>query len=136
MTVFNSTKLERTLAVLLGIPLNGVDPGLVPLGTKSGSRKVFREAGVPLPEGFEDLRSGDDVVEALDELQERRPGLRRAVIKLDESFSGEGNAVFVSGKPGRRGDPRLPVARLVCGAADARGFLFGSSRRWAESSKS
>ena len=55
LTVFNSTPLERQLAVLLGIPLNGVDPSLSHLGTKSGSRKVFREAGVPLPAGFEDL---------------------------------------------------------------------------------
>jgi hypothetical protein len=44
LTVFNSTPLERKLAVLLGVPLNGVDPTLRHLGTKSGSRKVFREA--------------------------------------------------------------------------------------------
>src|SRR5436190_16491338 len=34
LTVFNSTPLERKLAVLLGIPLNGVDPNLIHLGTK------------------------------------------------------------------------------------------------------
>lgn len=94
LTVFNSTPLERKLAVLLGIPLNGVDPDLYHLGTKSGSRKVFREAGVALPEGFEDLRGQDDVEEALTELAARRPGIRRAVIKLNDSFSGEGNAIF------------------------------------------
>ncbi|HVT58362.1 MAG TPA: peptide ligase PGM1-related protein [Thermoanaerobaculia bacterium] len=94
LTVFNSTPLERQLAVLLGIPLNGVDPSLSHLGSKSGSRKVFREAGVPLPEGAEDLRDRRDVVGALAELGRRRPGLRKAVIKLDESFSGEGNAIF------------------------------------------
>jgi len=94
MTVFNSTPLERRLSVLLGIPLNGVDPALTELGTKSGSRRVFREAGVALPEGFEGLRSEDDVVEALGELRRRRPGIRRAIVKLDESFSGEGNATY------------------------------------------
>ncbi len=94
MTVFNSTPLERRLAVLLGIPLNGVDPALSHLGTKSGSRKVFREAGVALPDGSEDLRSENDLVDALEDLRKRRPGLRRAVVKLDESFSGEGNAVL------------------------------------------
>jgi hypothetical protein len=94
LTVFNSTPLERRLAVLLDIPMNGVDPRLVHLGTKSGSRKIFREAGVPLPEGFEALRTEAEVVEALVDLAERRPGLRRAVVKLDDSFSGEGNAVF------------------------------------------
>jgi hypothetical protein len=94
LTVFNSTPHERKLAVLLGVPLNGCDPCLTHLGTKSGSRKVFREAGVELPEGFEDLHNVEDVACALEELRGRRPGIRRAVIKLDESFSGEGNAIF------------------------------------------
>ena len=113
MTVFNSTKLERKLAVLLGIPLNGVDPALASLGTKSGSRKVFREAGVPLPEGFEDLHSGDDVVAALDDLRKRRPGIRRAVLKLDDSFSGEGNAIFRYPKTSWRGAIREAMADLT-----------------------
>jgi hypothetical protein len=94
LTVFNSTPLERKLAVLLGIPLNGVDPTLAHLGTKSGSRKVFREAGVSMPDGSEDIRSEDDLVDALEDLRGRRSAIRRAVVKLDESFSGEGNAVF------------------------------------------
>src|SRR5919202_5947100 len=94
MTCFNSTALERTLAVRLGIPLYGNNPELNYLGTKSGSREVFREAGVPLPDGFEHLRDEQDIVEALVELKRRRPPLRRAAIKLDEGFSGEGNAVF------------------------------------------
>ena len=94
LTVFNSTALERKLAVLLGIPLNGVDPNLIHLGTKSGSRKVFREAGVDLPAGREDLRTEHEAALALRDLREERPGIRRAVVKLNESFSGEGNALF------------------------------------------
>jgi hypothetical protein len=94
MTVFNSTPLERKLSVLLDVPLNGLDPELSYLGTKSGSRKVFKEAGVPHPHGYEDLKGRDDVERALVELGRERPGLRRAVVKLNESFSGEGNAIF------------------------------------------
>ncbi|QYJ16453.1 L-propargylglycine--L-glutamate ligase [Rubrobacter xylanophilus DSM 9941] len=94
LTCFNSTHLERTLAVRLGIPLYGNDPKLNYLGTKSGGRQVFREAGVPVPDGFEDLRDEGDIAEALAGLKRRHPGLRRAVIKLNEGFSGEGNAVF------------------------------------------
>lgn len=94
LTVFNATPLERRLAVLLGIPLNGCDPELARLGTKSGSRQAFREAGVALPEGQENLRDRTDVAAALVDLRRRRPGLRKAVIKLDDSFSGEGNAIF------------------------------------------
>jgi len=94
LTVFNATPLERRLAVVLGIPLNGLDPALAHLGTKSGSRKAFKEAGVALPDGFEDLKDEADVEAALAALKARQPGLRRAVIKLEESFSGEGNALF------------------------------------------
>jgi hypothetical protein len=94
LTVFNSTPHERKLAVLLGIPLNGCDPQLASLGTKSGSRQVFRDAEVELPAGFENLHTQGEIVEALEELRARRPGIRRAVVKLDESFSGEGNALF------------------------------------------
>lgn len=94
LTCFNSTPLERSLAVQLGIPLYACDPSLTWLGTKSGSREVFREAGVPMPEGREGLRDAHDVAHALAELRQSRPELRRAVIKLNEGFSGEGNAVF------------------------------------------
>jgi hypothetical protein len=94
LSVFNSTPLERKLAVLLGIPLNGADPALAELGTKSGSRRIFRSAGVPLPAGFEDLPDERAVVEGLVALRAERPGIERAVIKLNDSFSGEGNAIF------------------------------------------
>jgi hypothetical protein len=103
LTVFNSTPLERKLSVLLGIPLNGLDPALSYLGTKSGSRKVFREAGIDMPAGFEDLHDPDDVGRALVELRKQRPGIRRAIVKLNDSFSGEGNAIYrypESGDPG------------------------------------
>jgi PGM1 C-terminal domain len=112
LTVFNSTVHERKLAVLLGIPLNGCDPRLADLGTKSGSRKVFREAGVELPEGLEDLRDEGDVLEALAELKARRPGLRRAVVKLNDSFSGEGNALFCYPQTDSRASRREALGRL------------------------
>ncbi|HEU4525243.1 MAG TPA: peptide ligase PGM1-related protein, partial [Gemmatimonadales bacterium] len=112
LTVFNSTPLERKLAVLLGIPLNGVDPALAHLGTKSGGRKVFREAGVAAPLGFEDLRTETEVVEALAELKGRRPELRRAVIKLNDSFSGEGNALVRYRAAGGREAPRAALEGL------------------------
>lgn len=116
LTCYNATELERSLAVRLGIPLNGLDPQLLHLGTKSGCRRVFREAGVALPEGFENLGSEDDVVEALVELAARRPGLRRAVVKLNEGFSGEGNALFTFPPGEGGGDPdavRQALQRLA-----------------------
>jgi hypothetical protein len=94
LTVFRATPLERRLAVLLGIPLNAADPRQEALFTKSSSRRYLREAGVEIPEGCEDLRSDAALVEALAELRGRRPGLARAVLKLDERTWDEGDAVF------------------------------------------
>lgn len=94
LTCYNSTPLERRLALQLGIPLNGLNPDLLTLGTKSGNRKIFTEAGVKHPAGFEDLHSEDDIVRALTELREKRTNIERAVVKLNEGFGGEGNAVF------------------------------------------
>ncbi len=94
LTCYNSTVLERRLAVQLGIPLNGVDPGLLEYGTKSGNRKIFTEAGVSHPAGFEDLHEERQIITALQRLKEADPGLRRAVVKLNEGFSGEGNGLF------------------------------------------
>jgi len=94
MVCFNSSKLERSLAVQLGIPLYANDPSLLDLGTKSGCRETFKEAGILHPEGFERLQSADEIVEALATLKGRHPDSRRAVVKLNEGFSGEGNALF------------------------------------------
>ena len=94
LTCFTTTALERTLAVRLGIPLYGCDPALWHLGTKSGSRDVFHRAGVLTPPGYEHLRGEEDVIGALVDLKREHPAVRRAVIKLEEGFSGEGNATF------------------------------------------
>jgi hypothetical protein len=91
---YTVTALERTLSVRLGVPLYGCDPALQHLGTKSGGRRLFREAGVAIPDGAEDLRDERDVAEAVAGLHARNPGLRRVVVKLNEGFSGEGNALL------------------------------------------
>jgi hypothetical protein len=111
LSVFNATADEVSLAVALGIPMYACDPALAWWGGKSGSRRAFREAGVPLPDGAEDLRDLDDAAEALDALLARQPGLRRAVLKLDQGFSGEGNAIVdLSGFARPPGAPALRAA--------------------------
>lgn len=94
LVCFNSTHLERTLAVRLNVPLHSVDPKLNDLGSKSGCREIFREAGVDLPYGHERLHAPTDIAAALADIKARDPGARRAVVKLNEGFSGEGNALF------------------------------------------
>jgi hypothetical protein len=94
LTCFNITPLEKTLAVQLGIPLFGTDPDKFYEGSKSGGRKTFRESGVNLPEGYEDLQTKDDVTGALAALKKMSPELRKAVVKMNDGFSGDGNAIY------------------------------------------
>ncbi len=94
MACFNSTALERTLAVRMGIPLYANDPALLDLGTKSGCREIFREAGINFPDGYERLHTPDEIAEALAALKRKQPDIRRAVVKLNDGFSGEGNSLF------------------------------------------
>lgn len=94
MTCFNSTPLERELAVQLQMPLFGLDPDLLNWGTKSGSRQIFAECDVPHPDGSSLVYNAEDLAVVAAELWERQPHLQRIVIKLNEGFSGEGNALL------------------------------------------
>ena len=80
MVCFNSTPLERTLSVRLGLPLHSVDPQLSDLGTKSGCREVFRAAGVTLPFGFERLSSHQEIASCLAAVRRKHPEGSRAVV--------------------------------------------------------
>ena len=94
LTGFNITPLEETLAEQLGIPLYGCPASLAYWGSKSGSREVFRRAGVLMPPGYENLNSMEEVALGLLELKKDFPDLRKAMVKLNDGFSGDGNAVF------------------------------------------
>jgi hypothetical protein len=104
MTVFNTTQRELTLAVRLGIPLYACDPSLTHLGSKSGSRDIFAESNVLAPPGYGHLRDEVDIAHALAALRKENPKLEKAVVKMNEGFGGEGNALFsFSGAPERDG---------------------------------
>lgn len=94
MICYNSTAAERDLSVKTEIPLFALDPGLLKWGTKGGSRQVFAEAGIPHPDGSDSVWSADDLADAAAALWERQPELKRMVVKLNEGFSGEGNALL------------------------------------------
>ena len=112
---YNTTTLERDLALLLGIPMYGADPRLFPLGTKSGCRRLFARAGVRYPVGAEDLHSRADLEEAVVALRAERPGIRAAMVKLNEGVAGAGNAVVHLADLPAPGDPeeRRAVAQRV-----------------------
>ncbi|MBW4654081.1 MAG: carboxylate-amine ligase [Kaiparowitsia implicata GSE-PSE-MK54-09C] len=94
MTCFNSTQLERDLALQLDLPLLALDPALLRWGTKSGSREVFAEADVPHPDGCLEVWTEEELAAATAELWDRQPQLKRMVVKLNEGFSGQGNALL------------------------------------------
>ena len=72
---FNTTPLERDLALALGIPMYGADPKHTWLGGKSGARRIFAEEGVSHPLGVENLHSAADLAEAIVEMRARKPSM-------------------------------------------------------------
>jgi len=124
MVPYNTTDMERDLAVALGIPMYGADPRTFPLGTKSGARKIFAEEGVSHPLGVEDLRTPDDLVDAILQMRTRKPSIRKVVTKLNEGVSGAGNAnIDLAGVP----DGNAPGARDAVSAA-VRAMKFESPK--------
>ena len=89
---YNTTFLERNLALRLGIPLYGADPQHLPFGTKTGCRRLFARAEVNHPLGSDNLASIEEVVSALGRMRDERPSMTQAIVKLNEGVSGEGNA--------------------------------------------
>ncbi len=105
LVAYNTTFLERNLALCLGIPMYGADPKYFPYGAKSGCRQLFKRAGVSYPLGREDLSNATDILDALEGMRAEKPDMRQTVVKINEGVSGSGNAlVDLDGLPAP-GDP-------------------------------
>ncbi|ACK72008.1 conserved hypothetical protein [Gloeothece citriformis PCC 7424] len=91
---FNSTYLEEELSLQLNVPLFAASPELLYWGSKSGSREIFAHCHIPHPDGSPLVHRVEDLVKEISQLWERQPDLQRMVIKLNEGFSGEGNAIL------------------------------------------
>ena len=109
MVCYNSTYLEQQLSLKLGIPLLAASPEVLKWGSKSGSRQIFAEAGISHPDGSYTVKNVPDLIEELWQLWQRQPDLKRIVVKLNEGFSGEGNALL---------DLR-PIQEYVCGKSES-----------------
>lgn len=94
MVPFNTTDLERELAVRLKIPMYAPDPTYFAFGTKSGSRRIFAEEGVSYPLGAEDLFSIEALVDSIAEMRATKPSIQRVIVKLNEGVGGMGNALL------------------------------------------
>ena len=96
---WNVTADEVAVAARLQAPVNGTAPELWPLGFKSSGRRLLATAGIPTPSGTEDVRTVDDLQLAIVSLRTAHPGLAAAVVKLDNSASGDGNRVIALQDP-------------------------------------
>ena len=113
---YNSTAVERDIALAVDIPLYGADADHAWLGTKSGGRALFAQAGIPHPLGAEHIRSIADATDAICVLRATKPELAELVIKLDNAVSGEGNALLdLAGMPapGACGEREVIQQRLA-----------------------
>jgi len=90
---FIATPVEHELAEALGVTVDGPRAELGVLGSKSGARKVARQAGVGVLPGSEDLFTIDDVTAAVRDLASR-PEVEAVVVKLNNCFSGLGNVIL------------------------------------------
>jgi hypothetical protein len=109
---FMTTPLEARLALALDAPVYGPDPRLRHLGTKTGSRQVFRASGIDLPIGVEGVRTPNELVEAVWEVHSRS-GARSVMVKCDEAVSGLGNAVIDLGPDPTRDDVEPALLSLA-----------------------
>jgi len=99
---WNVTPDEVAVALALDTPINGGPSELWPLGFKSASRRLFRQAEVPVPVGVEEVHDSAEVAAAITAMRHDRPLLDRVVVKLDNSGAGEGNWVTTTrDEPGR-----------------------------------
>jgi hypothetical protein len=89
---FNVTEHERAVSERLQLPVYGATPDAAALGSKTGSRRVARQAGVAVLPGEEDLRSIADLDAAVGRL--RSAGAVACVAKLNNGFSGQGNVII------------------------------------------
>jgi hypothetical protein len=122
---YNTTPLERDVALSLGIPMYGSDPRLAELGSKTGCRRTFEELGVTCPVGAEDLHTLDEIVAAVQRMRVRRPSLTQAIVKLNEGVSGAGNAlVDLHGLPaiGAPDEAAAITERILAMAPEAEGL--------------
>ena len=94
MVCFNTTILEQELSLQLSVPLLASSPDLLYWGSKSGSREIFAECNIAHPDGTPQVWNSEDLVAAISQLWQRHPSLSKMVIKLNEGFSGEGNALL------------------------------------------
>jgi hypothetical protein len=95
LNVLIGTRHEMHISNVLGIPVYSAGPMDQAYGSKSGSRDLFRKLGIPCADGTHvACRNVDELIDRIIDVALRNPTATRGVVKLDEGFSGKGNAVM------------------------------------------
>jgi uncharacterized protein with von Willebrand factor type A (vWA) domain len=89
-----SSEYEVKLCEQLDCLLLGFDPKQNYFGTKDGSKKIFRMAKIPFPESSPLCKNEISFYEETIDLIERNEKVSMLVVKLNDSFSGKGNAIM------------------------------------------
>eukprot|EP01080_Neovahlkampfia_damariscottae_P000458 gene458-6869_t len=94
MIVIRSTEDEIELAKALDIPLLAADPSFNDLGTKHGSKCIFKETGILYPDSSNECFTDIVLAQEIIGLWKKNPNIDKMMIKLNDSFSGNGNAIL------------------------------------------
>eukprot|EP01080_Neovahlkampfia_damariscottae_P004611 gene4611-7993_t len=87
-----SSNFELELAKKMNVVFLGFDPQYSFYGTKQGSKEIFKKANLPFPDATPLCKDENLFFEETLKLIERNPKAKMLVVKLNDSFSGKGNA--------------------------------------------
>ena len=81
------------LSIAIGVPIFSGDPHITKVfSTKSGAKRIFQKADVPMPIGAYDLYTREDFCQQLTKLIANNLYINTWIFKIDNEFMGRGHA--------------------------------------------